>query len=175
VINKAIAAFFITAGSLTMIPVTNAQSGASAQTTATSSSSAMMDQDIRMLRIDIRSKKKQLIAANLNLTDSEATNFWPVYDRYTADLVKINDEKYALIKKYADEWGTMSDEQALDLTKRALAVEEQVSQLRIHYIPLFNQTLQGKKAATFFQIERRIQAMIDLQLSSQLPLVQAQE
>jgi hypothetical protein len=135
----------------------------------------MMDQDIRMLRIDIRSKKKQLIAANLNLTDSEATNFWPVYDRYTADLVKINDEKYALIKKYADEWGTMSDEQALDLTKRALAVEEQVSQLRIHYIPLFNQTLQGKKAATFFQIERRIQAMIDLQLSSQLPLVQAQE
>jgi hypothetical protein len=135
----------------------------------------MMDQDIRMLRLDIRSKKKQLIAANLNLTDSEATNFWAVYDRYTADLVKINDEKYALIKKYADEWGTMSDEQALDLTKRALAVEEQVSQLRIHYIPLFNQTLQGKKAATFFQIERRIQAMIDLQLSSQLPLVQAQE
>jgi hypothetical protein len=97
----------------------------------------MMDQDIQMLRLDIRSKKKQLIAANLKLTDPEATNFWPVYDRYTADLVKINDEKYALIKKYADEWGTMSDEQALDLTKRALAVEEQVSQLRIRYIPIF--------------------------------------
>jgi len=170
-----IAVVMFTAASFTTIPVTHAQSSASDQTTATSSSSAISDHDIQMLRLDIRSKKKQLIAANLNLTDSEATKFWPVYDRYTADLVKINDEKYALIKQYTNEWGTMSDEQALDLTKRALAVEEQVSQLRIRYIPIFEQALQGKKAATFFQIERRLQAMIDLQLSSQLPLVQAQE
>jgi hypothetical protein len=142
--------------------------------TATSPQSGI-DQDVQLLRQDIRSKKKQMVAANLRLTDAEATKFWPVYDQYTADLVKINDEKYALIKQYAEAWGTMSDEQALSLTKQALGVERNVTDLRIRYVPLFNQVIAGKKVATFFQIERRLQAVIDLQLASQLPLVQAQE
>jgi hypothetical protein len=146
----------------------------SPQQTATSSQSGM-DEQIQMLRQDIRSKKKQLVAANLNLTDSEATKFWPVYDQYTAELVKINDEKYAVIKEYADAWGTISDAQALTLTNRALAVEKNVADLRIHYVPIFSNVLPGKKVATFYQIERRLQAMIDLQLSAQLPLVQAQQ
>src|SRR5208283_5271886 len=90
----------------------------------------MSSQDVDLLRKDIRSKKKQLIAANLKLTDAEATKFWPVYDQYTADLVKINNDKYALMKDYADTWGTMTDAQANDLTKRALAVDASVAQLR---------------------------------------------
>jgi len=134
-----------------------------------------VDQDISLLRQDIRSKKKQLVAANLKLTDTEATKFWPVYDQYTADLAKINDQKYALIKEYADTYGTMTDDQALSLANRALAVEKNVTDLRIRYVPIFNKVIPGKKVATFFQIERRIQGMIDLQLSSQLPLVQSQD
>jgi len=145
-----------------------------ASQTATTSQSGV-DQNIDLLRHDIRSKKKQLVAANLQLADSEATKFWPVYDQYTTDLVKINDEKYALIKDYADSWGTMTDDQALSLTNRALAVEKNVADLRIRYVPIFSKVISGKKVATFFQIERRVQAVIDLQLSSQLPLVQAQE
>jgi hypothetical protein len=34
--------------------------------------------------------------------------------------------------------------------------------------------LEGRKSATFFQLDRRIAMMIELQLSSQMPLVQAQ-
>ena len=128
-----------------------------------------------MLREDIRSKKKQLIAANLILTDAEATKFWPVYDQYTADLVKINDQKYALIKEYADAWGTMTDAQALGYVNRWLAVDQQVAALRSKYVPIVNQVLPGKKTATFFQLDRRVQMMIDIQLASQLPLVQAQD
>jgi hypothetical protein len=150
---------------------TTAQSGGS----QSGGSQAGVDQDIELLRQDIRSKKKQMVAANLKLTDEEATKFWPVYDQYTADLVKVNNEKYALIKEYADTWGTMTDAQALSLTNRALAVEKNVADLRIRYVPIFSKVVPGKKVATFYQIERRIQAVIDLQLSSQLPLVQAQQ
>jgi hypothetical protein len=152
-----------------------ASGGTQATSTAAPNSQAALDQDIEMLRKDIRSKKKQLIAGNLTLTDADATRFWPVYDQYTADLVKINDEKYALIKEYAGSWGTISNEQALDLIKRALAVDEQVAQLRIRYVPIFLGVLTGQKTATFFQLDRRIQAMVDLQLMSQLPLVQEQK
>jgi outer membrane murein-binding lipoprotein Lpp len=154
--------------------VVKAQDQSQSSPSANSQQSGV-DQDIKLMREDIRSKKKQLIAANLKLTDDEATKFWPVYDQYTAELVKINNEKYALIKEYADTWGTMTDAQALSLTNRALDVEKNVANLRIKYVPIFSTAIPGKKVATFYQIERRVQAMIDLQLGSQLPLVQDQQ
>jgi hypothetical protein len=142
---------------------------------ASGSSQQGINQDIQLLREDIRSQKKQLIAANLKLTDDEATKFWPVYDRYTADLVIVNNEKYAVIKEYANSCSSITDDQALSLTNRALDVEQKVAALRIRYVPEFSKVLSGTKTATFYQIERRIQAMIDLQLSSQIPLVQAKD
>ena len=133
------------------------------------------DQDLDLLRKDIRSQKKQLVAANLKLTDAEATKFWPVYDRYTADLIKINDKKFALIQDYADHWGTMSDEQASLFLRDWLDVDIATAQLRQRYVPEVTQVLNGRKTATFFQLDRRISMMIDLQLASKLPIVQAQE
>src|SRR5437763_3586823 len=65
-------------------------------------------QDIDLLRKDLRSKRKQLIAANLKLTEVEATKFWPVYDQYIAELVAINDKKFGLIQEYADNWGKLT-------------------------------------------------------------------
>jgi hypothetical protein len=133
------------------------------------------DQDLELLRKDIRSQKKQLVAANLKLTDAEATKFWPVYDRYTADLIKINDKKYGLIQEYADHWGTMTDEQASSFLRQWLDVDIAIAQLRQKYVPEVAQVLNGRKTATFFQLDRRISMMIDLQLSSKVPIVQAQE
>jgi hypothetical protein len=151
-----------------------AQSGDAPGSQSTTTSQSGIERDIQMLRQDLRSKKKQTIAANLQLSDADATKFWPVYDQYVAELTKINDEKYAVIKEYADAWGNMQDDQALSLINRALAVEERVAQLRIKYVPIFSKVVSGSKVATFFQIERRVQALVDLQLSAQLPLVQAQ-
>jgi hypothetical protein len=151
---------------------TTAQGQASAQPTAKTKSS--IDQDIKLLREDIRSRKKQLIAANLKLTDDQATKFWPLYDQYIAELSKIGDQKTALIREYADQWGTMTDEQAASLAKRSLALDEQIAQLRIKFMPVFSQVVPGQVVATFFQLDRRFQALLDIQLASQIPLVQDQ-
>jgi hypothetical protein len=147
---------------------------APAQTAASQDSQTVSEQDIQLLRQDVRSKKKQLIAANLTLTDAEATKFWPVYDQYSAEMTKIGDQRYALIKEYAQNFGSLTDDQALSLTNRSLALDEAVGKLRIKYVPIINKVLPGKKTATFFQMDRRITALIDLQLASQIPLVQEQ-
>ena len=136
---------------------------------------AALDQNVALMRQDLRSQKKQLIAANLKLTDAEATKFWPVYDQYTAELTKLGDQKYALIKEYGMGYGTLSNEQALGLIKRSLALDEQIAQLRNKYVPIFNQVLPGTKTATFFQLDRRITNLIDLKVASQIPLVQEQK
>jgi hypothetical protein len=135
-------------------------------------SQGSMDQDIDLLRKDIRSQKKQMIAANMKLTDKEAEQFWPIYDQYTAELVKINDKKYAVIKQYAQNYDTLSDDQAMALMKQAIEVDGSVSQLRLRYMPIFSKVISGKKTATFFQLDRRLVGIIDLQLASQIPLVE---
>jgi hypothetical protein len=135
---------------------------------------ASLDKDVSLLRQDLRSKKKQLIAANLNLTETEATKFWPVYDQYTAELSKLGDKKYALIKEYAQDYGNLTNDQALSLLNRSLALDEQIAQLRAKYVPIVNKVLPGTKTATFFQLDRRITTLLDVQLTSQIPLVQEQ-
>jgi hypothetical protein len=131
-----------------------------------------VDQDVDLLRKDIRSQKKQIIAANLQLSDTEATQFWPLYDQYTAELVKINDAKYGVIKEYAASYDTLTDDHALALTKNLLNVDQQVAGLRLKYVPIFSKVLPGKKTALFFQLDRRLVMLIDLQLAAQIPMVQ---
>lgn len=115
-----------------------------------------------------------MIAANVQLTDAEAQAFWPVYDQYTADLVKTNNDKYALIKEYAQSYGTMTDAQADDWTKRVLQLDANVAALRLKYLPAFRKVLSPKKTALYEQVERKTQMLIDVQLALQIPLVQPQ-
>jgi hypothetical protein len=152
-----------------------AQDSPSQSATADSTADAITDQQLALLRRDIHSIKKQLIAANLTLTDSEATKFWPVYQQYSADTGRINDTRTAIIKEYSEEYGTLTDGQADNLIRRWLDTDIEQTKLRQQYVPIFRKVLPGKKAATFFQLDRRTSLMIDVQLTSQLPLVQSQD
>jgi hypothetical protein len=131
-----------------------------------------IDQDIQMLRKDLRDMKKKIVAANMELTAAEAAKFWPVYDEYTRETTRLNDDLLALIKEYAQTYDKMTDAQAQSLTKRALAADDAANQLRIKYVPLFTQAVQAKKTARFMQIDRRLALLVNVQLSSEIPLVQ---
>jgi len=69
----------------------------------------------------------------------------------------------------------MTDQDALIYIRRWMEVDEQVQTLRLKYVPVVSQVLPGKKAATFFQLDRRITTLIDIQLSSQIPLAHVKE
>lgn len=138
---------------------------------APASGATVSDQDVALLRQDIRSKKKQLIAANMNLTDAQAEKFWPVYDQYTLATTKIGDQKYALIKEYAQTYDTMTDAQADSLLKQLEAVDEQVVKTRVEWMPNFHKVLTGKQTALFYQLDRRFALLVDLQLASMIPVV----
>jgi hypothetical protein len=150
---------------------------ASAQTIApreSSSRGTISNQDLELLRKDLRAKRKQLIAANLKLTEEEGTRFWPVYDQYIKELIAINDKKFALIQDYADNFGRMTNDQSLLFMRQWLDSDIATTELRQKYVPIVAKVLDGKKTATFFQLDRRIAMMMELQVSSQIPLVQDQ-
>lgn len=130
-----------------------------------------VDTDLELLRRDLRAEKKKLIALNVPLTETEATKFWPVYDQYAAAMAKHYDEFYAVIKDYAANQKTLTDAQAAGMLKRWANLQVDLAQTRVKHIPHIEQVLPGRKAALFFQIDRRLYALMDLQIAAQVPLV----
>ena len=123
---------------------------------------SITDLEIQLLRKDLRSQKKQLVAANMQLTDTEAQKFWPVYDQYAAETTKLNDYRWGLVKEYAENYAGMTDDQAQSLLTRWTGADESVVALRLKYIPIFDKVLPAKKVARFFQLDRRIGMMMEL-------------
>jgi len=171
-LKKSIAAVLTLAGAL-ILPATMLaqQAQQSQQMQQPSSSPAVTDKDIQLLREDIRSQRKQIIAANMQLTDAEAVKFWPVYDAYMQTIIKNADQRVALIKEYAQQYDTMTDAQALSLLKRWGALDESFTDNRVNWMPKFEAVLPGKKVALFYQLDRRLSQIIDLQMMSLIPLV----
>jgi hypothetical protein len=171
--KKSLAVMLTFSGSLFAAPMLLAQGSTpqTAQPAAARSPQPTIDQEIAMMRSDLRSNRKQVIAANMKLTDAEAEKFWPIYDQYVSELVTINNAKYDLIKVYLQNTN-MTEDQADTLAKRWVDVDASVAQLRLKYIPIFRAVLSAKGTAMFFQIDRRVQMMIDLQLASAVPLIQ---
>lgn len=134
---------------------------------------AANDRDIEMLRANLRANRKELMARNMTLTAEEATKFWPVFDQYRKDAIKPNDTRWALIKEYAANYSTMTDAQAAEYMKKATAVDQELVALRLSYVPVFEKVLSAKKTALWYQIDRHIDLMINLQLSSMIPMVDA--
>jgi hypothetical protein len=133
------------------------------------------DEDIALLRKDLRAMKMQVIGENMSLSDTEGQKFWPIYNHYVKDLSEVNNQKYALLKQYAEMWSTMSDEDAMIYVRHWLEADGEAQALRLKYVPVVSQVLPGKKAATFFQLDRRLNMIIDLQLFSQVPLAHVKE
>jgi len=138
---------------------------------ASSPSNAISDRDIEMLRADLRAQRKQITAQNMTLTADEATKFWPIFDQYRQDAIKPNDARWALIKDYPANYTTMTDAQAQDYIKRSTAVDQELVALRMKYVPVFEKVISAKKTALWYQIDRRVDLLINLQLSAQIPMV----
>ncbi len=133
------------------------------------------DEDIALLRKDLRAMKMQVIGQNMSLSEEEGQKFWPIYNHYVKDLQVVNNQKYALLKQYAEMWATMSDQDAMIYVRHWLEVDGQAQALRLKYVPTVSQVLPGRKAATFFQLDRRLNMIIDLQLFGQIPLAHVKE
>jgi Spy/CpxP family protein refolding chaperone len=169
VITMMLIAFVLTGSAL-------AQNSSAAKKTAAKSSTAddasqpKSDDFIELLRKDVRSQKKQIIAENMDLSDAEAEKFWPVYDRYAAELSRIYDTKIALLNDYAESYSGMTGEQAENYIRKRAEVEHSIMELRLKYMPAFSKVLSGRETALFYQLDWRLGLAIDVELV-QVPLI----
>ena len=129
--------------------------------------------NMQILRDKIKADKKLVVAANMELTESEAKAFWPIYDAYQKDLQKINQRIAALLDSYADDARkkSLTDDKAKKLIDEAIAIDQAEANLKSSYAPKLSKALPAVKVARYLQIENKIRAVIKYDLAQGVPLV----
>jgi hypothetical protein len=127
--------------------------------------------NMQLVREKIKTDKKLLIAENMGLTEKEAREFWPVYDSYQKDLWKFNNRQFKLIDEYAQNYETMTDPEAQNLTSTYLAIETDRVKMIQSYVPRVAKAVGSKKAARYLQLENKINAVLQYDLEARVPLI----
>ncbi len=126
---------------------------------------------IQMLRQEVGKDRREIVKANMLLTNSEAARFWPLYDQYRADMSKLGDRRVKLITDYAANRNSMSEDEANRLLKEALDIDKERAELKERYVKKFNKELSARTTARFFQIDQKLDAAVDASLAARIPLV----
>jgi hypothetical protein len=123
-----------------------------------------------LLRSDLRAQKVAVITEVMEFTEAEDAAFWPIYREYETELAKINDDRMALIRDYAQAYDTLTDATADRLAKGALDLDARRQALTARYYERFKSAITPKTAARFIQVEHQILLLLDLQIAASLPI-----
>jgi hypothetical protein len=127
--------------------------------------------NMEIVKEKIRTDKKLFIATNMQLTESESKAFWPVYEAYQAELGNLRDREIKLIEDFAANYETMSNDVAKNLLDNSLSIDSGHLKLRQSYLAKFRGVLLDTKVARYYQLESKIDAVLEFELARRIPLV----
>lgn len=127
---------------------------------------------IRLLRTDLKIKKEAIIKEEMQLTPQQAAAFWPIYKDYDAEQNKLIDQRLAVFQDYAQNFMTINDEKADQLAQKVMVLDDQRLALRKKYYQLMKAAIPTVLVVRFFHVENQIQSLMDLQIDSNLPIIE---
>ena len=131
-----------------------------------------IDAYVSLLRQDVNSEKVAIIGQIMQFSPEEASTFWPLYSVYSNELAALGDQKLTLIKDYAAHYETMTDAKADELVFGVLDLEQKRTALKRKHYGTIKTAMGSKPAARFLQVENQLLMLVDLQISSSLPVLQ---
>jgi hypothetical protein len=123
------------------------------------------------MRERVQQDKRQFISQNLELTEAEAKAFWPVYDRFQSEIVKLQERALRVVGDYITAYPHLSDDMARRLLDESLAVEADWVKLRQVFAARFRRALPDRKVARYYQLEHKIRALVTYELAAKIPVV----
>lgn len=121
----------------------------------------------------IRADKKLFVAANMQLTETEAKAFWPLYDQYQNELFLLRSRTLIMINDYAAAYENMDDATAQKLLDEYMELEGLRLKLRQAYVPKFRDILPTVKVVRYIQIENKINAALTYEFAAKIPLIKS--
>ncbi|HUI51595.1 MAG TPA: hypothetical protein VLX60_07415 [Terriglobales bacterium] len=128
------------------------------------------DAYIALLRRDVRQEKSEIMGAMMALNAQDSAKFWPIYSDYDAQLTKLNDQRLANIKEYAENYNNLTDDEADKLIQNAMAYQKARQELLGQTYLKVRDALGGVTAARFVMVEHQLLSIIDLKVISSLPV-----
>jgi hypothetical protein len=128
--------------------------------------------EIEMVRSMAQTERKAAVLQNMVFTAAESEAFWPLYNQYRGEIATVQDRLVKLIADYAATYETLTDAQAQDLLGDYLDYQADVLKVRKKYVGRFSKVLPGAQVARFYQIENKLDAVMNLTAASQIPLSQ---
>ena len=132
---------------------------------------AQHEGEIELSRKIIETERQAIIEANMGLTSDEAAAFWPLFREYRHAIAQVGDRSIELIKQYAQNWEDLSDEQGEAMLDEFMDIQKSELAIRRKFVPRFRKILPTKKVTRYFQLENKLDAIIDYDLAEQIPLV----
>jgi hypothetical protein len=129
------------------------------------------DDAIQLTRSAIQTERQAVVAANLGLNESESAVFWPMYRDYRNAVNQAADAKVDILRRLFSNYETLTDDEAMSLLDDHLALEKEMLKIRTSYAKKMNKVLAGRTVARFFQIENKMDAIIDYEMAGEIPLV----
>ena len=134
-----------------------------------------IDSTIAVARANMQADRTTLITTGMNFSDKEGEAFWPIYQQYEYDRSRLDDRRAAVIKQYARKYSNLTDTEAKAMAEQMFDCESRQAELKKKYYRKFNKVLPALTVTKFFQLERRIDLMMDMQVEAALPpLTEAQ-
>ena len=127
-------------------------------------------EELQQSRALNEAKREATIAANVEFTLQEKSAFWPLYWEYRSKVGEVDDAYIRILEEYSSKYQSMDDRTAKRLTEAWLAVQLDRYTLKKQYIERFESALPPAKALRVFQIENKLDVMIDASLGKQMPL-----
>jgi len=128
---------------------------------------------IEIERSVLNSQRKAVVADAMVLTDEEATVFWPLYNEYNDEVYKVKTKRVQIISDYAENFDNLTDVKADELMNSSLKVQDELMRLKKAYYKKFKKILSPSKVVRYFQIENKIDAMINAEIALEIPLVES--
>lgn len=138
---------------------------------ATVSPGQEINDEIELTRSIIQTQRQAIVTAAMQLTGEESQTFWPLYHEYREAMRKVDDRSVTLINGYAESFDTMTDEIAQTMLKEFMSIRQAELEVTRKYLKRFQKILPANKVARFFQLENKLDSVIDFELASEIPLV----
>jgi hypothetical protein len=138
---------------------------------ATVSPGQEINDEFELTRSIIQTQRQAIVTAAMQLTGEESQTFWPLYHEYREAMRKVDDRSVTLINGYAESFDTMTDEIAQTMLKELMSIRQAELDVTRKYLKRFQKILPANKVARFFQLENKLDSVIDFELASEIPLV----
>ncbi len=130
------------------------------------------EQYVELLRSDLKAQKVAIVTQGMALQEGQSEQFWKIYRDYDYELASLTDRRIALIKDYAANFSTMTDAKADEIATAAMKLDKDRLALREKYYKTYAKEMSPVLATRWAQLERVIATVFDLQIASELPLIQ---